>query len=286
MTTNNKINKVIKIIWILTILIVIFFVFIGCSKKNSQINNKLNVTSTTNNSNNYKSQTTKSLTSESSTSITINNNNVNNTNASNIQQPNIVKDIDGNIYHTIKIGNQVWMLENLKVTHYRNGDPIKNITDAKLWSNTTDGAYCDYNNDAKNADIYGHLYNWYAVNDSRNICPIGWHIPTDEEFKTLEEYLGGNNIAGGKLKESGTKHWVSPNIGASNESGFSALPAGCRLVNGNFLNINKDVHFWTSTERNDSGAWTRYLSDDSQESFHHYGNKHYGFCIRCIKDQS
>jgi len=202
----------------------------------------------------------------------------------NIQESDIVKDIDGNIYHSIKIGSQVWMVENLKVTHYRNGDPITNVTDGKLWSNITTGAYCNYNNDEKNAVIYGRLYNWYALNDNRNICPAGWHVPSDEEFKILETYLGGSNIAGGKMKEASVTHWINPNTGANNESGFTALPAGCRLNNGDFLNINKDVHFWTSTERNNSGAWTRYLSDDSLESFHHYGSKHYGFCIRCIKD--
>jgi uncharacterized protein (TIGR02145 family) len=201
-----------------------------------------------------------------------------------IGETDTVMDIDGNVYHTVKIGNQTWMIESLKVTHYSNGDPIPNITDGIQWSTVPDGAYCNYGNSANNAITYGCLYNWFAVSDNRNICPAGWHVPTDEEFKTLETYLGGNSIAGTKIKEAGTTHWVNPNTWANNASGFTALPAGCRLSDGNFLNINKDVHFWSSTERNSSGAWTRYLSVDSPETFHHYGNKHYGFCVRCVKD--
>jgi uncharacterized protein (TIGR02145 family) len=176
------------------------------------------------------------------------------------------------------------MVESLKVTHYSNGDPISGIKDGTQWSSIPTGAFCNYGNDASNATVYGCLYNWFAATDSRNICPTGWHVPTDEEFRILETYLGGNTIAGSKMKEAGTTHWIGPNTYAGNESGFTALPAGCRLSDGNFLNINKDVHFWTSTERNSSGAWTRYLSSDSPETFHHYGNKHYGFCVRCVKD--
>ena len=120
---------------------------------------------------------------------------------------NTVTDIDGNAYHTVAIGKQVWLVENLKVTRYRNGDQIPNVSDNKQWCNLTTGAYCNYNNDANNVTTYGRLYNWYAVHDIRNIAPKGWHVATDVEWKILTDYLGGETIAGGKLKETGTTLW-------------------------------------------------------------------------------
>jgi uncharacterized protein (TIGR02145 family) len=141
-------------------------------------------------------------------------------------ETNTVTDIDGNIYHTVTIGTQVWMVENLKTTKYRNGDPIPNVT-GNAWAALTTGAYCWYNNDAATYKAtYGALYNWYAVADSRNIAPTGWHVPTDAEWTTLTTFLGGESVAGGKLKETGTNHWTSPNTGATNETGFTALPGG------------------------------------------------------------
>ena len=148
-----------------------------------------------------------------------------------------VTDIDGNTYQTVKIGDQWWMAENLKVTCYRNGDAIPNITDGTTWASLSTGAYCEYNNDINNVATYGRLYNWYAVTDSRNIAPAGWHVPSDAEWKQLEMYLGMSQSEadatgwrgtdeGGKLKEVGTMHWNSPNTGATNESGFTALPGG------------------------------------------------------------
>ncbi|MCX6383834.1 MAG: fibrobacter succinogenes major paralogous domain-containing protein [Actinobacteria bacterium] len=247
-------------------------VFISCSGGVAQATETAAVTA-------YSVQTTQVATTE--TEPPVSTTTISNTT---LQEAGTVTDIDGNVYHTVGIGNQVWMVENLKVTHYRNGDPIPDVTDGTRWSNITTGAFCNYNNDENNVTTYGRLYNWYAVNDTRNICPTGWHIPTDAELVTLETYLGGSSVAGGKMKEAGTTHWISPNTDATNESGFTALPAGCRLSNGGYLNITKDVHFWSATERNSSGAWTRYLSDDSSETFHHYGSKHYGFCVRCVKD--
>jgi uncharacterized protein (TIGR02145 family) len=135
-------------------------------------------------------------------------------------------DIDGNEYHTVIIGGQEWMVENLRVTPYRNGDPIPNVSDTTSWRALTTGAYCSYDNDPSCSAMYGNLYNWYAVNDFRQIAPEGWHVPTYEEWIVLETHLGGDTIAGGKLKESGTEHWRAPNVGGTNESGFSALPGG------------------------------------------------------------
>lgn len=208
---------------------------------------------------------------------------------------NTVTDIDGNVYQTVTIGSQVWMAENLKVTHYRNGDPIPNVTDNATWSGLTSGAYCNYNNDTDNVATYGRLYNWYAVDDSRNIAPEGWHVPTDEEWKQLEMNLGMSQAQadgtgwrgtdeGGKLKETGTTHWVSPNTGATNESGFSALPGGGRYFYGSFDYMGLDATFWSSTEGSSLIAWYRNLYYyDSQVSRYYY-YKRYGFSVRCVQD--
>ena len=159
-----------------------------------------------------------------------------------------VTDIDGNLYYAVIIGSQCWMAENLKTTKYRNGDAIPNVTDNTTWSALITGALCNYNNDANNMTTYGRLYNWYAVSDSRNIAPVGWHVPTDVELTTLTDYLGGLSIAGNKLKEPGTTHWASPNTGAVNETGFTALPGGYRVSSGSFSNLGNNGYWWSSTE--------------------------------------
>lgn len=178
-----------------------------------------------------------------------------------------VKDIDGNVYHSVKIGTQVWMVENLKVTHYRNGDPIAHITDTLAWINLKTPAYCDYRNGPINSLTYGRLYNWYAVSDSRNIAPKGWHVPSNAEWQTLMLFLDPNAIlkddiesltAGGKLKESGTAHWFYPNVGASNESGFTALPGGVQF-GGTYAHEGIFGYWWTSTMINDNSVWCRNL---------------------------
>jgi uncharacterized protein (TIGR02145 family) len=168
-----------------------------------------------------------------------------------------VTDTDGNVYHTVTIGTQTWMAENLKVTKYRNGDTIPNVTDTTEWYNLSTGAYCDYENTASNSSVYGKLYNWYALADSRNIAPAGWHVASDAEWTTLTTFLGGE--VGGKLKEKGTAHWLSPNEGATNETGFTALPAGCRGSVGYFYYLGSYAYFWSSTEYNGSYAWLRVL---------------------------
>jgi uncharacterized protein (TIGR02145 family) len=198
---------------------------------------------------------------------------------------NTVTDIDGNVYQTVTIGNQVWMRENLKVTKYRNGDPIPNITDGLAWSNLTTGAYCDYANIPGNSTTYGKLYNWHAVNDSRNIAPSGWHVPTDEEWTTLTNYLGGEDIAGGKLKETGTAHWQGSNI-ASNESGFTAIPGGGRGhdSDGTFLSIGNTGFWWSSIDSGTGYAWLRVISGSESYIQRNCWNIENGFSVRCLKD--
>ncbi len=198
-----------------------------------------------------------------------------------------VTDFDGNIYQTIQIGNQLWMAENLKVTHYRNGDPIPHLTDNDDWTSTTNGAYCYYNNNSANADTYGALYNWYAVDedDSRGLAPEGWHVPTDDDWQTLVDFLGGSSVAGGKMKETGTAHWISPNTGATNESGFTALPGGYRYYNnGYFGYIGYTAYFWSSTEYDSNNAWNRLLYYDYSGVARYSYYKYYGFSIRCVRD--
>ncbi len=208
---------------------------------------------------------------------------------------NTVTDIDGNVYQTVTIGTQVWMAENLKVTHYRNGDPIPHVTDNSEWIGLTTGAYCNYNNDEGNVATYGRLYNWYAVGDSRNIAPEGWHVPTDEEWKQLETYLGMSQAEadaigwrgtdeGGKLKEAGTTHWQSPNTGATNESGFTALPGGYRNLNGSFGDMGYYAAFWSSTEFSSYYAWLRGLNYGDSQVGRLYYHKPYGFSVRCVRD--
>lgn len=141
---------------------------------------------------------------------------------------------DEKTYTSLTIGTQQWMDKNLDVTTYRNGDPIPYVTDPTVWAGLTTGAWCYYNNDPSNNATYGKLYNWYAVNDGRGLAPVGWHVPTDLEFTTLTTALGGASVAGGKMKVTGTKTWLSPNTGATNTSGWAGLPGGGRNSSGAF----------------------------------------------------
>ena len=167
-------------------------------------------------------------------------------------------DIEGNVYKTIQIGTQTWMAENLKTTRYRNGDSIHNETVNSTWVALSTGSYCWYYNDSSSYKAtYGALYNWFAVNDSRNLAPKGWHIPTDDEWSTLTTYLGGVNVAGYKIKETGNMHWVSLDASVTNISGFTALPSGYRRggVNyGTFGTIRSQEFMWTSTENSATDA--------------------------------
>lgn len=193
-------------------------------------------------------------------------------------------DIDGNVYHTVTIGTQVWMVENLKVTHYRNGDAIPNITDDVAWGNLTTGAFCDYNNTPANSTTYSKLYNFYTVSDSRNICPTGWHVPTNVEFAALTTYLGGESIAGGKLKEAGTVHWQSPNTGATNESGFTALPGGNREENGSYDSMTDSGNWWSSIESSSINAYFSWMDNVDANLYSGTFTKKAGFSVRCVKD--
>jgi len=191
-----------------------------------------------------------------------------------------VTDIDGNVYKTIQIGAQIWMAENLKTTKYRNGDPISNVTVDAAWTALDTGAYCWYNNDAITYKAtYGAIYNWYTVNDSRNIAPTGWHVPSHAEWTVLTTYLGGESVAGGMLAETGISHWSSPNLNATNSSGFTALPSGLRGNNGSFYDVGG---WWSSTEFTWSDAWYRYLG--GRYIYKDGTNKGDGLSVRCIKD--
>jgi uncharacterized protein (TIGR02145 family) len=194
-----------------------------------------------------------------------------------------VTDADGNVYHSVTIGTQVWLVENLKTTKYNNGDPITNVSDATAWKNLTSGAYCNHNNDPGFSTTYGRLYNLYAVSDSRTLAPTGWHVATDADWTTLVTYLGGITLAGGKLKEQGIVHWPNPNIGASNSSGFTALPGGYRDDFGLFNTIAGGF-WWSSTQYGIGGAWSVNMSFATTSVVRTDAGRGYGYAVRCIKN--
>ena len=205
-------------------------------------------------------------------------------------------DIDGNVYKTVKIGDQWWMAENLKVTHFQNGDLVPEIVDNNEWYITTIEAYCNYDNNVNNVAIYGRLYNGYAAIDGRNISPDGWHVPSDEEWKELEICLGMTQLAadarglrgthqeGGKLKEGDTTYWMSPNIGAADAVGFKAMPGGYRWWSGDFRDMTKDATFWTSTQNYDYNIWYRTLRYDLSQIYRSTMREQGSGSIRCVKD--
>jgi uncharacterized protein (TIGR02145 family) len=199
----------------------------------------------------------------------------------------IVKDIDGNTYKTIKIGTQIWMAENLKTIHYGNGDAIEttNPPTLKIKDEINPQYQWAFDGDENNVETYGRLYTWFVVTDSRGLCPIGWHTPTKTEWIILKDYLGGWGVAGGKLKEIGTIHWISPNVGATNESGFTALPAGSRNDSEMFIFMGIGGYWWTFSEEDGTGyAWGVFISNDQTEiSIMDYWKKA-GLSVRCLKD--
>jgi uncharacterized protein (TIGR02145 family) len=197
--------------------------------------------------------------------------------------PGSITDIDGNVYNTVRIGNQFWLKENLKTIRYNDGTNIPLVTDNAAWSVLNSPAYCWYNNDIGNKNTYGALYNWYAVNTSK-LCPTGWHVPSDAEWTQLTNYLGGEGVAGGKIKETGTTHWESPNTGATNESGFTALPAGIRGLDGTFHSIWRYSDWWSATVMASNAAFCRQISFSSYEVSSSGANKEAGFSVRCLKD--
>ncbi len=193
-----------------------------------------------------------------------------------------VTDIEGNIYRTVQIGSQIWMTENLMTTKYRNGTNIPEITDNTVWAGMNSGAYCNYNNNTSNGTVYGHLYNWYAATDSRNIAPVGWHVPSWQEWCDLYNYLGLDS-AGLKLREAGTSHWVSPNAGATNETGFTALPGGYRS-GSEFLNMHS-MGAWCTTTANSADVYMMaILVVQFPGGCGDGGYKYFGGSIRCVRD--
>ena len=195
-----------------------------------------------------------------------------------------LSDIDGNSYNTVQIGTQCWTKENLKVTKYMDGTSIPTGLDNATWSNTTSGAYAIYDNNNANDAIYGKLYNWYAVNNPRKLCPAGWHVPSDSEWTILTDYLGGESVEGGKMKSIGTAYWNDPNTGATNESGFSVLPGGFRNLDGSFGGIRNYAYFWSATERAYYVAWLRNLFFNLGIVGRDYGSKQLGISVRCLRD--
>jgi uncharacterized protein (TIGR02145 family) len=210
--------------------------------------------------------------------------------------PSTVTDADGNIYKIVTIGTQVWMAENLKTTKYNDGTAIPNVTDDAAWASLTTGAYCDYPNAPDNYGDYGRLYNWFVVdnntttkaasNGGKNVCPVGWHAPTDTEWTNLTTYLGGENAAGGKMKETGTiHHWLGPNTDATNSSGFSGLPGGFRLYHSIYSDVRLNGYWWSSTGFSSSMAFNRKLNYQSGSAPQDGNYKQDGFSVRCLKDQ-
>jgi uncharacterized protein (TIGR02145 family) len=195
-----------------------------------------------------------------------------------------VNDIDGNGYNSVTIGTQIWMATNLMTSKYIDGEEIPLITDNTGWSNLTTPGFCWYNNDAATyKPAYGALYNWYAANSSK-LCPTGWHVPTDTEWKNLTDYLGGNSVAAGKMKEEGITHWTNPNTGATNESNFTALPGGYRDRSGIFYYTGNYGRWWSSSEYDSQSGWGRGMGyNEINISFYGY-IKQIGFSVRCLKD--
>lgn len=203
---------------------------------------------------------------------------------------NGLTDICGNNYPSVIIGQQEWMKKNLDVCKYRNGDIIPQVQDPTQWANLTTGAWCYYQNSTANGTVYGKLYNYYAVVDPRGLAPLGWHVPSDSEWNILVTLLGGSTIAGGKLKETGNLHWANPNLGATNESNFTALPAGVRNYdfsgnppyNSNFIGMS-NYGFWWSNPSNPQGSFNCSYTD-AGTGFTDQIFSNSGLSIRCIKD--
>jgi uncharacterized protein (TIGR02145 family) len=194
-----------------------------------------------------------------------------------------LKDIDGNIYTSVLIGTQIWMAENLKTTKYNDGTEIPLITDPAEWSGLVTPGYCWYKNDETTyKDPYGALYNWYTLNTGK-LCPTGWHAASNDEFTALVTFLGGNLVAGGKLKETGIIHWNSPNTGATNETGFTGVAAGFRNPAGSFIAFGAMNYFWSATD-NGGFPYCLFLYFDVTNAYQDTSDKPYGLSVRCVKD--
>jgi uncharacterized protein (TIGR02145 family) len=208
-----------------------------------------------------------------------------------------ITDVEGNVYKTVTIGIQVWMAENLRTTKYNNGDSIGTTVPVTLdiFFEPTPKYQWAYDGNMSNVATYGRLYTWYAVTDSRNVCPTGWHVPNDDEWHTLEMtldadpyYSYGNGtvsiIAGGKLKETGTTHWTPPNKGATNETGFTALPGGLYYNNEGFTYIHIKGYWWSSTESTSSYGFFLSMNSENGDLFRGNSPKRSGLSVRCLRD--
>ncbi len=199
----------------------------------------------------------------------------------------LVKDIDGNIYHTVKVGNQWWLKEDLKVTHYTDGTPIPNVTGNNDWMNLTTGAYCNYNNDTSLVKVYSRLYNFYAV-ETGKLGIKGWHVPTQQNWIDLYIFIGRNDYTGGKLKETGTEHWKAPNTGATDEYGFTAIPGGDRgpkMGQGMFYDLHLGVGWWSDEPYGNRGIFFTISYNENIFYILLTFPKEYGLTIRLIKDK-
>jgi uncharacterized protein (TIGR02145 family) len=213
--------------------------------------------------------------------------------APNVHNPDLtygtMTDQEGNLYKTIVIGTQEWMAENLNTSIYRNGDAIATGLDDPAWLTSTSGAWTYFSNDASYACPYGKLYNWYACVDVRQLCPVGWHVPSDVEWMVLTNYLGGASVAGGKMKTTGTVEtftgiWYNPNAEATNNSGFSGAPGGGRYDYGQYTNIGENGYWWSSSEYDFFNSWGRILNNGIGGTLSYYFVKQSGFSVRCLRD--
>jgi uncharacterized protein (TIGR02145 family) len=205
------------------------------------------------------------------------------------EEEELVKDASGNSYKTVVIGDQVWMAENLKTERYLNGDLIPNVLGETDWDNLQIGAWCNYENISQNDEFYGKLYNWFAVTDPRNLCPSGWHVPTDAEWTVLTDYLGGLEVSGGKMKSIVLSSWTGWNTDATNSSGFLGLPGGSRYSgdfnsSGGFISFGYGGDWWSSSEYDAASAWYLGLDYLDVRALQNFLNKQNGFSVRCLKD--
>lgn len=201
--------------------------------------------------------------------------------------PSTVNDFENYGYNTVKIGDQLWMAENLRTTHYNNGELIAttNPYSLNITSENSPQYQWSYSGEDANASVYGKLYTYYAVTDARKVCPTGWHLPSDAEWTSLITILGGYQVAGSRLKEFGNTHWLSPyNTDATNESCFTALPGGYRDSGGTFYLLQNDAYWWSATESEASKSWGRTLNTSSSGAGRPGVNKDRGLSVRCVKD--
>ncbi len=194
-----------------------------------------------------------------------------------------VTDVDGNIYQTIGIGSQFWTAENLKTTRFNDGTAIPQVTDNSTWQSLAGAGYCWYNNDEANKEAYGALYNWFVVVSSK-LSPSGWHVSSDAEWTILETFLGGLAVTGGKLKETGTDHWLTPNSGATNETGFTAVPGGRRSRDGSFDQQGENANIWTNSTASNLAAWYRSMNYSNTAIARTDTSVNFGFSVRLVKD--